>query len=273
MMIRSATLNIMTKAAQKAGRALVRDFGEVEHLQVSRKGPADFVSNADKKAEKIVIETIEQARPEAGILAEESGGKVGDDPTKRFIIDPLDGTTNFLHGLPHWAVSIGYELRGDLIAGVVYDPIKDELFWAERGQGAYLNDRRIRVSARRSMTESIFGTGIPFAGHDEAGRVLFQKRLDAMMVHTAGVRRWGAASLDLCYVAAGRLDGFFERGLSPWDTAAGAVIVKEAGGFVTDASGRAHTLKSADIVATNDSLHAGLLKLMHEAGQEAAKTS
>lgn len=267
MMIRSATLNIMTKAAQKAGRALVRDFGEVEHLQVSKKGPADFVSTADKKAEKIVIETILQARPEAGILAEESGGQVGEDPTKRFIIDPLDGTTNFLHGLPHWAVSIGYELRGELIAGVVYDPIKDELFWAERGQGAYVNDRRIRVSARRNLTECLIGTGAPFIGHDEAGHGLFLERLQAIMANTAGIRRWGAASLDLCYVAAGRLDGFFERGLSPWDTAAGAVIVKEAGGFVTDASGRSFDVKAADVIAANDSLHSGLLKLLQDASK------
>lgn len=262
MMIRSATLNIMTKAAQKAGRALVRDFGEVEHLQVSRKGPADFVSTADKKAESIVIEVIEKARPEAGILAEESGGKLGEDPAKRFIIDPLDGTTNFLHGLPHWAVSIGYEQRGALIAGVVYDPVKDELFWAERGQGAFLNDRRIRVSARKNMSDALIGTGIPFLGHDEPSHALFLARLRKIMANTAGVRRWGAASLDLCYVAAGRLDGFFERGLKPWDTAAGTVIVKEAGGFVTDLKGKAFDVKAHEIIASNDSLHSGLVTLL-----------
>lgn len=270
MMIRSAILNVMTKAAQKAGRALVRDFGEVEQLQVSRKGPADFVSTADKKAEKIVIEELLKARPEASILAEESGSRAGDDPTKRFIIDPLDGTTNFLHGLPHWAVSIGYEERGELIAGVVFDPIKDELYWAEKGKGAYLNDRRIRVSSRRHLADAVVGTGIPHHGRETDHHALFSRRLAAAMAHTAGVRRWGTASLDLCYVAAGRFDGFWERGLSPWDVAGGIVIVKEAGGFVTDVQGRAHKLTAEDLVAANDSLHKSLTKMLADAGRDTA---
>ena len=268
MMIRSAILNVMTKAAQKAGRSLVRDFGEVEQLQVSRKGPGDFVSTADKKAERIVIEELERARPEASILAEESGTKKGDDPTKRFIVDPLDGTTNFLHGLPHWAISIAYEERGELIAGVVFDPIKDELFWAERGQGAFLNDRRIRVSARQNLADAVVGTGIPHIGRDTKGHILFQRRLAAVMGNTAGVRRWGTASLDLCYVAAGRFDAFWERALSPWDVAAGAIIVKEAGGFITDSSGRAYKVDSVDTVAANDSLHPAFLKLLKDASKE-----
>ena len=273
MLIRSAVLNVMTKAAQKAGRGLVRDFGEVEHLQVSRKGPGDFVSTADKKAERTIIEEIEKARPEAGILAEESGGKKGDDPDKRFIIDPLDGTTNFLHGLPHWAISIGYEERGELIAGVVYDPVKDELFWAERGKGAYVNDRRIRVSSRQNLAEAVLGTGIPHIGHDTDGHVTCQRRLQAAMHNTAGVRRWGTASLDLCYVAAGRFDGFWERGLKPWDVAAGIVIVKEAGGFVSDAQGRAYTFQSSDLVVGNDSLHKSVVKLIKDATKPAADAS
>lgn len=191
MLIRSAHLNVMTKAAEKAGRMLVRDFGEVEQLQVSRKGPGDFVSTADQKAERTIIEELTRARPEAGILAEESGGKIGDDPTKRFIIDPLDGTTNFLHGLPHWAVSIGYEENGELIAGVVYDPIKDELFWADKGKGAYVNDRRIRVSARQNLHDAVLGTGIPHIGKETDDHIKFTRHLQTAMSETAGVRRWG----------------------------------------------------------------------------------
>ncbi len=270
MLVRSAVLNVMTKAAQKAGRALVRDFGEVEQLQVSRKGPGDFVSAADRKAEKIIIDELTRARPEAGILAEESGGRIGDDPSRRFIIDPLDGTTNFLHGMPHWAVSIGYEEAGDVVAGVVYDPIKDELFWAERGKGAYMNDRRIRVSARRALSDSVIATGIPHIGREEAGHRQFLGRLEAAMAQTAGVRRWGTASLDICYVAAGRYDGFWERGLSPWDVAGGIIVLKEAGGMLSDASGRAYKLDSLDIVAANDSLHGAFLKMLKEADRKTA---
>ena len=262
MLIRSAHLNVMTKAAEKAGRMLVRDFGEVEQLQVSRKGPGDFVSTADQKAERTIIEELTRARPEAGILAEESGGKIGDDPTKRFIIDPLDGTTNFLHGLPHWAVSIGYEENSELIAGVVYDPIKDELFWADKGKGAYVNDRRIRVSARQNLHDAVLGTGIPHIGKETDDHIKFTRHLQTAMSETAGVRRWGTASLDLCYVAAGRFDGFWERGLSPWDVAAGIVIVKEAGGFVTDIKGRAYTFNSPEIVASNEQLQRKLLSML-----------
>lgn len=262
MLVRSAVLNVMTRAAQKAGRALVRDFGEVEQLQVSRKGPGDFVSAADRKAEQIILEELTKARPDTPILAEESGATKGGDSDSRFLVDPLDGTTNFLHGMPHWAVSIGYEERGDLIAGVVYDPVKDELYWAERGKGAYVNDRRLRVSSRQHLADAVVGTGIPHIGRDMPGHALFLSRLETVMAKTAGVRRWGTASLDLCYVAAGRFDAFWERGLNPWDVAAGVVIVKEAGGMISDGQGRPFTMKSADIVAANDSLHASFVKLL-----------
>ncbi len=269
----SANLNIMIKAARKAGRSLVKDFREVENLQVSMKGAGDFVSRADIAAEKILKDELLGARPTYGWLGEEGGGQDGEDPTRRWIVDPLDGTTNFLHGLPHWAISIGYEERGELIAGVVYDPVKDELFWAERGKGAYVNDRRIRVSSRQNLAEAVLGTGIPHIGHDTDGHVTFQRRLQAAMHNTAGVRRWGTASLDLCYVAAGRFDGFWERGLKPWDVAAGIVIVKEAGGFVSDAQGRAYTFQSSDLVVGNDSLHKSVVKLIKDATKPAADAS
>lgn len=265
MIVRSAALNVMTKAAEKAGRALVRDFGEVEQLQVSRKGPADFVSSADRKAEQIIKDELTKARPDYGFLMEESGEVAGDDE-HRFIIDPLDGTSNFLHGLPHFAVSIALEKKGDIIAGVIYDPIKDELFWAEKGKGAYLNSRRLRVSARTRLSDSIFATGIPFMGHQEGeGHALFLARLEQVMAKTAGVRRWGAAALDLAYVAAGRYDGFWERGLNAWDVAAGVLMIKEAGGFVTDAQGRQYKFKSDDLVAGNDKIHKSLLDLLRSA--------
>ena len=266
MVVRSAALNVMMKAAEKAGRALIRDFGEVEQLQVSRKGPADFVSTADKKAEKIIMQELSRARPDYGFLMEEGGKVEGEDPNRRFIIDPLDGTTNFLHGLPHFAVSIGLEEKGEIIAGCVYDPIKDEMFWAEKGKGAFLNDRRLRVSARARLSDCIFATGIPFMGiQQDGGHELFLKRLEKVMAKTAGVRRWGAASLDLAYVAAGRYDGFWERGLSPWDVAAGVIIVTEAGGFVTDNQGRKYKTETKDIVASNDKIHTSLLDLLRSA--------
>lgn len=265
MIVRSAALNVMTKAAEKAGRALVRDFGEVEQLQVSRKGPADFVSSADRKAERIIKEELQKARPDYGFLMEE-GGEIAGDDEHRFIIDPLDGTSNFLHGLPHFAVSIALEKKGDVIAGVIYDPVKDELFWAEKGKGAYLNSRRLRVSARSRLSDSIFATGIPFMGHQEGeGHTVFLHRLEKVMEKTAGVRRWGAAALDLAYVAAGRYDGFWERGLNAWDVAAGTLMIKEAGGFVTDAQGRQFKFKSEDLVAGNEKIHKSLLDLLRSA--------
>jgi len=260
---RSADINVMVRAAEKAGRALVRDFGEVEQLQVSRKGPADFVSAADHKAERIVRRELEKARPGFGFLMEESGEIKGTDAGSRWIVDPLDGTTNFLHGLPHFAVSIALERSGEIVAGVIYDPVKDELFWAEKGQGAYLGDRRMRVSGRGKLADALMATGIPFMGRQEgAGHTTFLAQLEAFMSRTSGVRRWGAAALDLAYVAAGRYDGFWETGLSPWDVAAGSILVREAGGYVSDITGRTHKLDSPTILASNDRLYTEIVKLL-----------
>jgi len=253
----------MVAAAQKAGRKLVRDFGEVEQLQVSRKGPADFVSTADKKAEKIVHDELSKARPNFGFLMEESGEVPGSDISNRWIIDPLDGTTNFLHGIPHFAVSIALERDNDIFAGVIHEPVTDQTFWAEKGKGAFLNSRRLRVSGRRDMAEALFATGIPFKGTPNHDR--FQKELASVMEISAGIRRFGAASLDLAWVAAGRFEGFWETGLQPWDMAAGIVIVREAGGFVTDISGRRNMLSTGGIVAANDSLHGELSSIVRKA--------
>lgn len=256
----SANLNIMIKAARKAARRLVRDFGEVEQLQVSVKGAGDFVSAADHRAEEIIRAELMEARPSYGWLGEESEAVEGKDPTRRWIVDPLDGTTNFLHGLPHWAVSIGLEHKREIVAGVVYDPIKDEMFTAEKGAGAYLNDRRLRVSARRNPAEGLFATGIPFSGRD--GHQRFLAELEQVMAVSAGVRRWGTASLDLAYVAAGRFDGFWERDLNTWDFAAGWLLVREAGGLVSEIGGRALKLDSTSLVAGNEALHRELDKLI-----------
>jgi myo-inositol-1(or 4)-monophosphatase len=226
----SANLNVMMKTARKAGRGLLKDFGEVENLQVSTKGPGDFVSRADKAAEAMIKEELMHARPSYGFLGEEGQEIEGDDPTRRWIVDPLDGTTNFLHGLPHWAVSIALEHKGQIVAGVVYDPTKDEMFYAEKGGGAWLNESRLRVSGRHRMIESIFATGLPFAGRADLPQTL--QDLARILPTCAGVRRFGAAALDLAYVAAGRYEGFWERGLHSWDIAAGIVIVREAGGIV-----------------------------------------
>ncbi|WP_353475305.1 inositol monophosphatase family protein [Salipiger sp. H15] len=227
----SANLNIMIKAARKAGRSLVKDFREVENLQVSMKGAGDFVSRADIAAEKILKDELLGARPTYGWLGEEGGGQDGEDPTRRWIVDPLDGTTNFLHGLPHWAISIALEHKGKIVAGVVFDPAKDEMFYAEKGAGAWLNDsRRLRVSGRNRMIEAIFATGVPFAAKKTLPATL--KDLARLMPECAGVRRWGSAALDLAYVAAGRYDGYWERELSIWDIAAGGLIASEAGALV-----------------------------------------
>ncbi|WP_286789435.1 inositol monophosphatase family protein, partial [Thioclava sp. UBA3469] len=207
----SANLNLMIKAARKAGRSLVKDFREVENLQVSSKGPGDFVSKADRESEKIIKDELRGARPSYGWIGEETGEEAGDDPTRRWIVDPLDGTTNFLHGLPHWAISIALEHKGEIIAAVVFDAAKDEMYFAEKGLGAFMNDTRLRVSGRHKMIESVFATGVPFGGKSTLPATL--KDLAKLMPQCAGVRRWGAASLDLAYVAAGRYEGYWERGL------------------------------------------------------------
>ena len=245
----SANLNVMIMAARKAGRSLVKDFREVENLQVSSKGAGDFVSRADIAAEQIVRDTLMEARPNYGWVGEESEPVEGKDPTRRWIVDPLDGTTNFLHGMPHWCVSIALEHKGEIVSAVIYDPAKDEMFVAEKGQGAWLNDSRMRVSDRNRMIESVFATGLPFGGRAELPETL--KELARLLPATAGVRRWGAAALDLAYVAAGRFDGFWERGLNIWDVAAGVLIVREAGGFVEALEPDRSPLESRNLIAGN----------------------
>lgn len=257
---RSPLINVMVSAVMKASRGLRRDFGEVEQLQVSRKGPADFVSMADKRTEKMLFDELHHARPDFGFLMEEGGEVKGAREDARFIIDPLDGTTNFLHGIPHFAISVALEERGEITAGVVYAPITDELYWAEKGQGAYVNDTRLRVSGRGKLEESILATGIPFKGRD--GHEKFLAEMQEIAPEVAGIRRFGAASLDLAYVAAGRFDGFWEAGLSQWDVAAGILLVREAGGYVSDYAGRQDVLKSDSIVAANDRLHAPLERMI-----------
>ncbi|NGQ89924.1 inositol monophosphatase [Rhodobacter sp. HX-7-19] len=248
----SANLNLMIKAARKAGRSLVKDFREVENLQVSTKGPGDFVSRADREAERIIKEELMGARPTYGWLGEETGGQDGQDPTRRWIVDPLDGTTNFLHGMPHWAVSIALEHKGEIVSAVVYDAAKDELFWAEKGAGAWMNDRRMRVSGRREMHEAVFATGIPFGAKSTLPAML--QDLARLMPACAGVRRWGAAALDLAYVAAGRYDGFWERELSAWDIAAGILLVREAGGFVSAIREGDDPLEKGALICANEPL-------------------
>lgn len=257
-MIGSANLNIMIKAARKAGRALVKDFREVENLQVSVKGAGDFVTKADIGAEKIIKDDLMGARPTYGWLAEEGGEEEGQDPTRRWIVDPLDGTTNFLHGLPHWAVSIALEHKGEIVASVVFDPAKDEMFFAEKGTGAWMNESRLRVSGRHRMIESIFATGLPFGGRADLPETL--KDLGRLLPVCAGVRRWGAASLDLAYVASGRYDGFWERRLKPWDVAAGMLIVKEAGGLVEAIRPERNILQHGEIICSNEPIYSTFAK-------------
>lgn len=262
-MARSALLNVMVQAARKAGRGLARDFGEVENLQVSLKGPGDFVSAADKKSEQVLFEELRKARPTFGFLMEERGEVEGDDPTNRWVVDPLDATTNFLHGIPAFAISVALERNGVPVAGVVYNPATDELYTAEKGGGAFLNDRRLRVSARREMADSVIGTGTPHLGRPNHGPYLQEFR--QVMANCAGIRRIGCAALDLAYVAAGRFDGFWENNLNPWDTSAGWLLVKEAGGFVTDKSGKDAIHETKTIVAGNEYVHKQLLETLQKA--------
>ena len=246
----SANLNVMMKAARKAGRSLIKDFAEVENLQVSRKGAGDFVTRADMAAEKVIREELMYARPTYGYIGEETGVIEGQDPTRRWIVDPLDGTTNFLHALPHWAVSIALEHKGQIVAGVVYDPVKDEMFYAEKGEGAFMNETRMRVSARHRLNESIYATGVPFAGRGDLPATL--QDLARLMPVCAGVRRWGAASLDLAYVGMGRYEGFWERDLQIWDIAAGIIIAKEAGAIVEGIEDNSDPLITNSILCANE---------------------
>ncbi len=263
MVMRSPVLNVMANAALKAARGLLRDFGEVEQLQVSVKGPGDFVSTADLKAERTLRTELTRARPGYSLLFEEGGAEEGSDPRHRWIVDPLDGTTNFLHGIPHFAISIALERDGEIVAGLVYDPTRDEMYSAEKGLGAYVNDRRLRVSARRRLGDALIGAGMPFG--ERGDRPVYMASLAAVMAATSGVRRIGAAALDLAYVAAGRYEGFWEFGLKPWDIAAGLLLVREAGGYVSDLSGGHAMMTSGDVLAANDHLHLSLAALIREA--------
>jgi myo-inositol-1(or 4)-monophosphatase len=254
-MARSALLNVMVQAAMKAGRSLSRDFGEVQNLQVSMKGPGDYVSQADRKAEDILFAELSKARPGYAFLMEERGVVAGDDGQHRWIVDPLDGTTNFLHGIPLFAISIALERQGQIVAGVIYNPAMDELYTAERGGGAFMNDRRLRVT---KLTDAVIGCGVPHLGRGQHGNFLIELR--NVMAEVSGIRRMGAASLDLAYVAAGRMDGYWEIGLSPWDIAAGILLVREAGGFVSDMDGGQDMLDGGSIITGNEVIHRALLK-------------
>lgn len=261
-MARSAIINVMVQAAMKAGRSLARDFGEVQNLQVSLKGPGDYVSQADRRAEEIVFTELSRARPGYSFVMEERGEVAGEDDQHRFIVDPLDGTTNFLHGIPLFCVSIALERQGQLVAGVIYNPAMDELYTAERGGGAFMNDRRLRVAARRNLSDAVIGTGIPHLGRGHHGHALIE--LKNVMGEVAGVRRLGSAALDLAYVAAGRMDGFWESWLAPWDLAAGILMVREAGGFCTDNAGGQAMFDTGTVVAGNEAIHKALLKTVQK---------
>jgi myo-inositol-1(or 4)-monophosphatase len=254
----------MIGAARKASRGLRRDFGEVENLQVSKKGPADFVTAADKKAEEVIFQELNKARPGYGFLMEERGLVEGTDKSHRWVVDPLDGTLNFMHGIPHFSISIGLERDGQPVAGVVYNPITDDLFYAERGKAAFHNDKRMRVSARRGLGEAVIATGIPFKG--KPGQARFLMELHAIMPEVAGVRRYGSAALDLAWVAAGRFDAFWERDLKPWDTCAGVVIVREAGGVARDLDGGSDPVASGAIVAGPEGVVEPLFAAVKNAG-------
>lgn len=256
-MPRSALINVMVQAAAKAGRGLVRDFGELENLQVATKGTSDFVSAADLRAEEVLRKELSRVRPGYGFLIEEAGDIAGTDATHRWVVDPLDGTTNFLHAIPLFAISIALEREGRIVAGVIFNPVSNELFTAELGAGAFLNDRRIRIAQRRDLSEAVVTCGIPHRGRGDHRR--FLEELGSVMERAAGLRRTGAAALDLAWVAAGRFDGFFERGLSPWDIAAGELLVTEAGGYVSDFSGRDTAWRRGDVIAGNPDIHQALV--------------
>jgi myo-inositol-1(or 4)-monophosphatase len=264
-MLRSALLNVMIAAARKAARGLKRDFGEVEKLQVSLKGPANFVSAADHRAEEVLRAELERARPGYGFLGEEGGRQEGADRTHCWIVDPLDGTTNFLHGIPQFAISIALEREGTIVAGVIYNPANEELFVAERGKGAFLNDQRMRVAARRRLAEAVVACGLPHLGRGDLA--LFRKEFAAVQEKVAGLRRFGAAALDLAWVAAGRLDAFWERNLASWDMAAGLLMVKEAGGFVSDLDGREDIFGKGEIIAGNETMQREILALIRAAAK------
>ena len=259
-MLHSALINVMVKAARRAGRSLKRDLGEIENLQVSLKGPANFVSLADKRAEEMLYEDLSKARPGYGFIGEEGGTRVGSDKSHTWIVDPLDGTTNFLHGIPQFAISIGLQREETIIAGLIYNPANDELYIAERGKGAFLNDQRLRVAGRRQLHDCVIACGLPHIGrgdHELSGR-----EMAALQPKVAGLRRFGAAALDMAFVAAGRLDGYWERNLKPWDMAAGQILVREAGGTVSGLAGNDDPLVTGHVVCGNEYIHAELVKIL-----------
>jgi myo-inositol-1(or 4)-monophosphatase len=269
-------MTVMQNAAQRAAKRLLRDFAEVEQLQVSVKGPGDFVSQADLRAEAMLREDLNKARPGYAFLMEEAGAEGSENWAWRWVIDPLDGTTNFLHGMPHWAISIGLERRladgtSEIAAGLVYAPAADEMFWAEKGGGAFLNERRLRVSARRNLNEAVFATGIPFAAVSPSNRLAFARTLGGLMPQVAGIRRFGAAALDLAWVAAGRFDGYWELGLKQWDMNAGLLIVREAGGYATDPNGL-DPRDTGNVVAANPIMHPMLTTAVQD-GMQASRAS
>ena len=270
-MIRSALMNVMVQAAFRAGRSLRRDFGEVEKLQVSVKGPANFVSAADTRAEEILRTELGKARAGYSFLGEEGGRTEGTDTNNTWIVDPLDGTTNFLHGIPQFSISIALQREGTLAAGLGNNPVTEELFTAERGKGAFVNDRRLRVAARSRLADAVVSCGLPHRGRGDLA--LFRREIAAVQAQVAGLRRFGSAALDLAYVAAGRFDAYWERNLQPWDVAAGIVLVREAGGFVTDLVGKDTVLETGDVIAGNEAMHNDLLRLLRESAKPVPATS
>jgi myo-inositol-1(or 4)-monophosphatase len=259
-MLHSALINVMVKAARRAGRSLKRDLGEIENLQVSLKGPANFVSLADKRAEQMLYEDLNKARPGYGFIGEEGGAREGSDKSHTWIVDPLDGTTNFLHGIPQFAISIGLRREDTVIAGLIYNPANDELYIAERGKGAFLNDQRLRVAGRRQLNDCVVACGLPHIGRGDHD--LSRREMTEIQNRVAGLRRFGAASLDMAFVAAGRLDGYWERNLSPWDMAAGAILVREAGGTVSCVDGKSDPLQTGNVICGNEHVHAELVKIL-----------
>jgi myo-inositol-1(or 4)-monophosphatase len=259
-MLHSALINVMVKAARRAGRSLKRDLGEIENLQVSLKGPANFVSLADKRAEEMLYDDLTKARPGYGFIGEEGGTREGADKSHTWVVDPLDGTTNFLHGIPQFAISIGLRREDTVIAGLIYNPANDELYIAERGKGAFLNDQRLRVAGRRQLSDCVVACGLPHIGRGDHD--LSRREMMEIQNKVAGLRRFGAASLDMAFIAAGRLDGYWERNLSSWDMAAGAIIVREAGGTVSCIDGRSDPLKTGNVICGNEFIHAELVKIL-----------
>src|SRR6195952_4885078 len=264
-MLHSALINVMVKAARRAGRSLKRDLGEVENLQVSLKGPANFVTAADRRAEEMLYTDLTKARPGYGFIGEEGGTRAGDDKTHTWIVDPLDGTTNFLHGIPQFAISIGLQREGTIIAGLIYNPANEELYIAERGKGTFLNDQRLRVAGRRKLDECVIACGLPHLGRGDHN--LSRREMTEIQNKVAGLRRFGAASLDMAFVAAGRLDGYWERNLQPWDIAAGQIMIREAGGTISGIEGSDDPLKTGHVIAGNEFVHAELVKILKPLGK------